>query len=634
MTEPLRVAVLACDADPRAVLSELLSRNGVDVALAGDPRELAPEQVAAIAPGVVVLSVDARLESILDRWEPLFEDPGLQVVFDEADYSAGLDGWDRSRWARHLVGKVLGRDMALPPAPEGAAEVSVPAVDLMPSPGAPLTPEQLTPPGAGLSDFIGEAGAMADAVPKLDPPGSQDASAESARADVDFSEPDSLGGDRSRVEPDPSDLDRPRGDSDDATAPAASDSFESDFESALALTGEPLAVVAPASSGGASGDGEPDLDSVSWSDDGSASVAGSDPDDDFARLLSQFDLDEREDEASLPSVDFDEGSPIALDLDDPEAALDSVAVDFDAPGPADADLAFEMDPGLDFEPSAESRSDSVADAGDDTEPAFSRGLDFDAPSGASGPASDLDAPVAPPVEASVAPPSFDFDGAGLELAPLDEPIPVAPPPTSRPPITDDDFDRLIAGLSLEPGPDLPERKAGRGIVVLLAGIGGPDALRRFLSALDSTLPVPIAIRQHLDQGNHDRLLPQIAKASRQAVLMAREGAAARGGEVSLLPDRIVLQADADQVPTFASGRESELFSGLSTLGADLVLVALSGAPAALVASALNCARSGAVLLAQNPEECFDSEVAQRFVEGGAKADTPERLARMVMEHWQ
>ena len=65
-----------------------------------------------------------------DRLDALLTDPGLTVIFDEAELAAHRAGWDAARWVRHLSAKLRRDDNVLPPGGEPEQD------DLQPSPGA------------------------------------------------------------------------------------------------------------------------------------------------------------------------------------------------------------------------------------------------------------------------------------------------------------------------------------------------------------------------------------------------------------------------------------------------------------------------------------------------------------------
>ncbi|MEP6882512.1 MAG: chemotaxis protein CheB [Dokdonella sp.] len=75
---------------------------------------------------VVVVNLDSETEAHLDDVYALLDDDRYNVVFNEAQVSSQLSGWEQARWARHLVAKILGAENADPPRPEGAEPVPQP----------------------------------------------------------------------------------------------------------------------------------------------------------------------------------------------------------------------------------------------------------------------------------------------------------------------------------------------------------------------------------------------------------------------------------------------------------------------------------------------------------------------------
>jgi chemotaxis response regulator CheB len=159
---PLTVALLGRADDARAVLRRALEDLGAQVVFEGDPAGLPLEQVSRSGAQVMIVNLASGVEDDIDHLQPLFEDPSLNVVFNEAEVSGQLAGWDLARWARHLAAKVTGHDRTIPPPPAGSE--LLPMRHYMPTPGAPLTPAQQTPERA-IEEFIIDAEDLVDAVP-------------------------------------------------------------------------------------------------------------------------------------------------------------------------------------------------------------------------------------------------------------------------------------------------------------------------------------------------------------------------------------------------------------------------------------------------------------------------------------
>lgn len=462
----VRIALLARAGKARDQLHRALVDSQANIVAEGDPADLDPEQVGRLAPTVYLVSLEPAIEAALDRFDGLLSGDGVEVMFDDAEVTARLDGWDLNRWARHLATKLLGSD-ALPTAPADApAWASQESEEL--TPGAPPTPAQLMD-GARLEDYTLETFDMAESVPASP---SLTAAAEVEGGVLDYSQ----------------------------SAPA---------ELALA-TNEQAADRS---------------DSISF-------------DQAFAGGLTL--------EGGLALVDFE--SDAAL----PVVEAPRIAVAERAPATAAA--------------GASASADGMA--------------------------------------------TVTFDFSNLMLAPLENATHPAP-----------------AALAASPAA-AGEHQAGA--VLILAGLGGPDAVRQLLSSLSETLPVPVLLYQHLEVGKHERLVDQLAKISRLPVLLAAEGETATPGKVSLLPAGMTALSSGGSL-VFASGSLSGLVAALTP--ADSVVVVLSGADAQLVPAILDLGESGGLVLAQDPEVCFDAGAAEAMQAKGAAVYPALGLARQIAARW-
>ena len=85
---------------------------------------------------VVVVDLDDPSDGDLDRLYDTVEGGHPRLVFNDADVSRNLDGWDRARWARHLAAKLVGTNPMDPPRPEDARAIE-PRIDAIASIAAP-----------------------------------------------------------------------------------------------------------------------------------------------------------------------------------------------------------------------------------------------------------------------------------------------------------------------------------------------------------------------------------------------------------------------------------------------------------------------------------------------------------------
>jgi two-component system chemotaxis response regulator CheB/chemosensory pili system protein ChpB (putative protein-glutamate methylesterase) len=117
------VALLFDDASLSAHLREALVAQGARIVYESDLRSFAPAELVGSSADVVVVDLDNPGDDDLDRLYDTVEGGHPRLVFNDADASRRLEGWDRARWARHLAAKLVG-EMALdPPRPEDARAI-------------------------------------------------------------------------------------------------------------------------------------------------------------------------------------------------------------------------------------------------------------------------------------------------------------------------------------------------------------------------------------------------------------------------------------------------------------------------------------------------------------------------------
>ena len=479
----VRVALLARAGKARDQLRTALDDAGAIVVAEGDPLQLDPSTVAAAKPNYFLVSLEPAVETALERFDHLLAAPGVEVMFDDAEVTSKLDGWDLNRWARHLASKMLGHD-GLPPTP--ADSPAWPNHELSDA-SAPPTPAQLMD-DARLEDYTTDTMALADSVPM---------SASLATPDMGLD----------------MDLDL---------------NLDLDMASLEAsMMAAPLETVRVAATQATDSD------------------------------MGDLDFDESVSFASFAS--FTPQEQVAGDLDADVAELAAQLEAFDK-----RDHATE----LAAHPVPEEQIEAVA------------------------------------VVAPAAAPRFDF--SNLALAPMEnETATIAP---------------ALAAVA----------SSGLGAVVILAGLGGPDAVRQLLSSLPDSLAVPVLLYQHLEVGKHERLVEQLAKISKLPVVLAQDGGSPEGGKVTLLPAGLSAIA-RDGNLAFASGTLSDLLGAV--VAPESMVIVLSGADAQLVPAILVVRDNGGLVLAQDPEVCFDSAAADAMQRQGAAVYPALGLARQIAARW-
>jgi chemotaxis response regulator CheB len=586
VSDQLRVALLARAGAARDQLRKALEEAGAVIVAEGDPGELDPKDLAEKLPKVFLVGLEPATEKAIDRFDSLFSADGVEVIFDDAEVTAKLDGWDLNRWARHLAGKLTGRE-TLPPAPEGAVAIGDFVEEVILQPGLPTTPaEEMA--GAKLEDYTSESPELAEWVPTspslTDAPKAEAETASEEGFSWDGSQSDAGGDDGKEFK-----LDTDLG-------------IDIDLASLeLAPTPDSAATSAAGDYGAVEIADMPDLPSgegmrFSTFDGDGSEEHGGDIDADVAALAAQLEAFEKSDQR---------GAAV-----EPEFARAKSNED-EAPGLAPTRVmpAISATP---VEAAASKPAPAATTAKSTASPSGKGSFDFSNLSLASLEGGEAELAKAPPIEA--------------KFGQASEPMPAKP--------------SAFGDLSLEGDASAPAAAAkpaavstgasSPGAVLVLAGLGGPDAVRQLLSTLPGKLAVPVLLYQHLEVGKHERLVEQLAKISKLPVVLAKEGDAPVAGKVSLLPSGVTAIANGGGLK-FAPGNLSQLISALPP--ADSMVIVLSGADAQLVPMILAVKDGGGIVLAQDPEVCFDAVAAEAMRKEGAAVYPALGLAKQVAARW-
>ncbi len=194
---------------------------------------------------------------------------------------------------------------------------------------------------------------------------------------------------------------------------------------------------------------------------------------------------------------------------------------------------------------------------------------------------------------------------------------------------------LFANLSLVPMDEKPNHLVPpghvEGALMVLAGLGGPDAVRQLLAALPEDLPVPVLLHQHLETGKHDRLVGQLAKASRLPVDLAQAGRLAPAGRVAVLTPGLGVIRGHTGLRFDANGGIEGVLAALPA--ASTTVLVLSGTPASLVPAVLALKAGGARVMAQDPASCFDPAASDAVIAAGGAGETIGAMANDIPRHW-
>lgn len=156
--QPVRVLLLARAGEARQRLEAALADAGAELLRAVDPVDGDAADDIALRPAAVLVALEPAIEDALERYDALLSDPGVLVMFDEAEVAARRDGWDAARWVRHLAAKLNGHADVLPPGAESEDAG-------LPEPG-PLPSRDFDPGSIDIGAMAGTAQDLSADVPR------------------------------------------------------------------------------------------------------------------------------------------------------------------------------------------------------------------------------------------------------------------------------------------------------------------------------------------------------------------------------------------------------------------------------------------------------------------------------------
>jgi chemosensory pili system protein ChpB (putative protein-glutamate methylesterase) len=188
-----------------------------------------------------------------------------------------------------------------------------------------------------------------------------------------------------------------------------------------------------------------------------------------------------------------------------------------------------------------------------------------------------------------------------------------------------------ADLKLSPQARASSGAGDTGAVVVLGGIGGPDAVRQFLSAVPAGFPRPIVIQQRLDGGQHEKLVRQMQRATSLPVHLAEVDASLQAGHIYILPPRLAPEPHEGEL-TFRQNDDGQP-AFLRLPPADTAVIMLSGSDPSAVDAAMTHAWGGAIVAGQSAEGCFDAAASDALLARGARLAAPAELAKQLSLRW-
>ncbi|WP_198173810.1 chemotaxis protein CheB [Lysobacter soli] len=190
-----------------------------------------------------------------------------------------------------------------------------------------------------------------------------------------------------------------------------------------------------------------------------------------------------------------------------------------------------------------------------------------------------------------------------------------------------DIERRISSLEL-----VEDRVVAQlgGAILVLAGIGGPDAVRQLLGGLPEEFPRPVLVQQRLDGGRYDRLVAQMQRATPLQVRLAEPGLIAMAGTIYILPADIGITVSESGMRFVEGG--GDVLAMLPP--GDSAVLMLSGADPAQVDAAMKLSGSGALVAGQAADGCYDAAAASALIARGAQSGQPAELSARLAERWR
>ena len=220
-----------------------------------------------------------------------------------------------------------------------------------------------------------------------------------------------------------------------------------------------------------------------------------------------------------------------------------------------------------------------------------------------------------------------------ESASLPPPLPAAPAVAEPPPLPAPKASFDLSSLELEPleGGGVAPAARTQGAVLVFAGIGGPDAVRKLLADLPTGFPKPVMVHLRLDGGRYDNLVRQMERVAHMPVLLAEAGKPAEAGHVYVMPGDVVPFVD-DGTVGFRPG--AVIHTVIPQLPpADSAVLLLSGSDTALVEAAAELGNAGALVMGQSQEGCYDPAAPKALAARGAELCSPAQIAQRLTDRW-
>lgn len=599
------VALLFDDTELGGQLRQALHERGARIVHEGTVSTLSLDVLQRVGADVLVVNLDDSADDALDHLYDVIDGDRPRVVFNDAQASRGLTGWDRARWARHLAVKVLAMGDIDPPRPENA-----PVID---EPVAPAAATVETAPSASPSfaDTAAAASAVASPAEQAEPPA------------LPVAEPDEPLEFDTEFQLDANDAER------EQNASAESEGLAAELEAMLA-----------------SGDLPDDDDEAD-----AAPAAFSSLDEELAAFDDRalFDTDAAAEPARLDPVDWSsvDNSDIAsevLQAAEPEAFhLDDAVLSV----PVDASTLTE--PAAAAEPNPQAKPSLVQAPGswalvDDTDADTTAGKPEEENFGIEKlSATDFLAPEADSAAVdNAATIGVEKLSAADFLAPEADSASDVTPTMSLELVS---MEEAVAPQAYVQDHEIILDDQGRALsrlILLGAASSGIDSVGTFLAGLPPATQLTFLLTQHAEQGAIGGLVQKFAAQCPLPVRLAEHGSKAAAGEVLVVPEgqhvrllrdaSVELRANGADAVTDAS-IDASLTMAASNFGRDAVAIVFAGRGNDAVAGAQAIHdRGGQVWVESSSGEHFADMVSGIFAERLVSfSGTPAELLAHLIE---
>ncbi|MFL9814188.1 chemotaxis protein CheB [Stutzerimonas sp. VN223-3] len=183
----------------------------------------------------------------------------------------------------------------------------------------------------------------------------------------------------------------------------------------------------------------------------------------------------------------------------------------------------------------------------------------------------------------------------------------------------------------------------REVWLLAASLGGPEAVKAFLDALPSGLPLGFVYAQHIEASFESALSQVVGRHSQWSVNQSRENDAIRCGEVVIAPigqemgfgkDGTMQLSGRSWPEPYSPSIDQMMLNLAQQFGSRCGVIAFSGMGSDGNAAAAYVLRQGGKVWTQRAESCVCSSMPDSLREGGysSLSGDPRELAQALVNH--